>query len=432
MEIKRNLYLQKLIDRKHNTAIKVITGIRRCGKSYLLNTLFYNHLLESGVAPDHIIKFAFDSQADLSLIGEDLITLAQTKRKADPRKFSDYINSKITEDGMYYLLLDEVQELEAFEYVLNGFLYNRNLDVYVTGSNSKFLSTDIITEFRGRGDEVRIYPLSFSEFCSAYNGDTLSAWRDYCVYGGLPRILSWTNAQQKSEYLTNLFKETYIKDLINRNNIRNESEFDALIDVLASAIGSLTNPQKIANTFMSTSNKSLSASIIKRYIDCLCDAFVVSNAKQYNIKGRKYINTPSKYYFTDIGLRNARLNFRQTELPHIMENIIYNELVIRGYNVDVGIVEFNARDKDGKHILKRSEVDFVCNQGYKRYYIQSAFSIPDNEKLQQEQASLDRIDDSFKKIIIVQDFMSPTYQNDKGYTIINVLDFLLNPSSLDL
>lgn len=432
MEINRNSYLQELIMRKQNTAIKVITGIRRCGKSYLLNTLFYNHLIESGVPKDHIIKFAFDSEDDLALIGEDLLELKTRKQKVNPHKFSAYIKSNITDSQPYYLLLDEVQEMEAFEFVLNGFLYKQNLDVYVTGSNSKFLSTDIITEFRGRGDEVRIYPLSFSEFLSAYEGNEQSAWKDYCVYGGLPRILSCTTTKQKVDYLNNLFKETYIKDLINRNNIKNEIEFGEILDVLASAIGSLTNPQKIVNTFLSNSNKSLSNSIVKKYIDCLEDAFIVTNAKRYDIRGRKYINTPSKYYFTDIGLRNARLNFRQTEINHIMENIIYNELVIRGFNVDVGLVEYNMRDENGKHIKKYLEVDFVCNSGSNRYYIQSAFAIPNKEKMQQEQASLDRIDDSFKKIIVVQDNLSPTWHNDKGYTIMNIFDFLLNPKSLDL
>lgn len=432
MEIKRNAYLQELISRKNNTAIKVITGIRRCGKSYLLNTLFYNHLLESGVNPDHIIKFAFDSEDDLFIIGENLIELKQRKQKVNPHKFSAFIKNRIKDDSNYYLLLDEVQEMEAFEFVLNGFLYKRNLDIYVTGSNSKFLSTDVITEFRGRGDEVRVYPLSFSEFLSAYNGTEISAWREYCIYGGMPRILSLESSKQKAEYLNGLFQATYLKDLIERNNVKNEAEFGKILDVLASAIGSLTNPQKIVNTFLSANNKSLSNSIVKKYIDYLINAFMVSQAKRYDIKGRKYINTPSKYYFTDIGLRNARLNFRQDEQTHIMENIIYNELVMRGYNVDVGIVEYRKRTADGKQLAIQSEVDFVCNIASQRYYVQSAFSIPDHEKMLQECASLDRIDDSFKKIVVVGDILSPTYHNDKGYLIMNIWDFLLNPNSLDL
>ena len=432
MDIKRNRYLQELISRKNNTAIKVITGVRRCGKSYLLNTLFYNHLIESGVAPDHIVKFAFDSEEDIALIGEDLLALKQNKQKVNPHKFSAYIKNRVSDDDTYYLLLDEVQEMEAFEFVLNGFLYKNNLDVYVTGSNSKFLSTDVITEFRGRGDEVRIYPLSFAEFLSAYNGNEMAAWREYCLYGGMPRILSLDTPKKKSEYLTGLFQTTYLKDLIERNGIRNESEFGEILDVLASGVGSLTNPQKIVNTFLSANNKSLSNSIVKNYIDYMVNAFLVSQAKRYDIKGRRYINTPSKYYFTDIGLRNARLNFRQDEQTHIMENIIYNELVMRGYNVDVGIVEYRKRTADGKQLAVQSEVDFVCNQGYKRYYIQSAFSIPDREKMLQECASLDRIDYSFKKIIVVGDILSPTYHNDKGYVIMNIMDFLLKSNSLDL
>lgn len=432
MEIKRDVYLQELISRKHNSAVKIITGVRRCGKSYLLNILFYGYLIESGVSPDHIIKFAFDSEKDLSLIGEDYYELLTTKQKVHPRKFSEYIYGKIVDDGQYYILLDEVQELGAFEGVLNGFLYKNNLDVYVTGSNSKFLSADVITEFRGRGDEVRIYPLSFAEYYSARRGDKTEAWQEYCVYGGMPRILAMKTFKQKSDYLNSLFKETYIKDLISRNNIRNEAEFGEIVDVLASAVGSLTNPHKIANTFLSTKNKSLSDFIVKKYIDSLENAFLVSNAKRYDIKGRRYINTLSKYYFADIGLRNARLNFRQDERTHIMENVMYNELVMRGLNVDVGIVEYNTKDESGKHIKKQLEVDFVCNSGYRRYYVQSAFSVPDGEKMRQESASLDRIDDSFKKIIVVGDILSPTYHNDKGYVIMNIIDFLLNPNSLDL
>ncbi len=431
MEIQRPLYLQKLIARKENGLIKVVTGVRRCGKSYLLNTLFYNHLIESGVAPDHIIKFAFDSEDDLELIGENYIELHLEKRKVDPHKFSAYIKRKIVDNNMYYLLLDEVQEMDAFEYVLNGYLHKSNVDVYVTGSNSKFLSTDIITEFRGRSTEVRVYPLSFAEFLSGYNGDKLTAWRDYCIYGGLPNILTLPSPQMKAEYLTGLFHETYIRDLVERNKIQGEEELGEVIDVLASAIGSLSNPQKISNTFLSTNNKGVSKPTITKYIDYLTDAFLISCAKRYDIKGRKYIGSPQKYYFTDLGLRNARLNFRQTEQTHIMENIIYNELLVRGLNVDVGIVEYRKRTVEGKQTATQLEVDFVCNLVSQRYYVQSAFSIPDREKMEQECASLDKIDDSFRKIIVVQDNVAPLH-NEKGYLVINILDFLLDPNSLDL
>lgn len=431
MEIKRPIYLQKLIDRRENGLIKVVTGMRRCGKSYLLNKLFYDHLIESGISTDHIIKFAFDSESDLSLIGEDFIGLHISKRKVDPHKFSEYIKSKTADNGMYYLLLDEVQEMEAFEYVLNGYLYKSNVDVYVTGSNSKFLSTDIITEFRGRSTEVRVYPFSFAEFLSGYNGDKHGAWRDYCIYGGLPSILTMQSPQIKAEYLNDLFRATYIRDLVERNDIQGEYELGQVIDVLASAIGSLSNPQKIYNTFLSGNNKGASKPTISKYIDYLTDAFIISCAKRYDIKGRKYIGSPQKYYFTDIGLRNVRLNFRQTEQTHIMENIIYNELLVRGMNVDVGIVEHRQRTAEGKQSAKQLEVDFVCNLTSQRYYVQSAFSIPDGDKMAQECASLDRIDDSFRKIIVVQDNVPPLH-NDKGYLVINILDFLLDPNSLDL
>lgn len=431
MEIKRALYLQEIIDRKGNGLIKVITGIRRCGKSYLLNTLFYNHLIESGVASDHIIKFAFDSQKDLTLIGENYYDLLQSKRKVDPRKFSDYIYGKIADKETYYILLDEVQELGAFEGVLNSFLYENNLDIYVTGSNSKFLATDIITEFRGRGDKIHIGPLSFAEYLSGYVGDKLQAWRDYCEFGGMPLILSFKTPKQKAEYLRGLFQETYVRDLVERNHIQGEEEFGALLDVLASTIGSLTNPQKIYNTFSSAGDKTISKPTIAKYIDYLEDAFMISGVKRYDIKGRKYIGSPQKYYYTDIGLRNARLNFRQDEQTHIMENIIYNELVMRGFNVDVGIVEYHKRNSDGKQSIVQLEVDFVCNLASQKYYVQSAFSIPNREKMLQECASLDKIDDSFRKIIIVQDNINP-WHNDKGYTVMNIMDFLLNPDSLNL
>lgn len=430
MEIKRNAYLQEIIDRKGNGLIKVITGIRRSGKSYLLNTLFYNHLTESGITSDHIVKFAFDSEEDLSLIGEDYFELIESKRKVDPRKFSAYIKEKTGGNGTYYLLLDEVQELGAFEYVLNGFLYKKNLDVYVTGSNSKFLATDIITEFRGRGDKIHIYPLSFSEFLSGYSGDKYDAWKEYYTYGGMPLILSYASPKQKIEYLNELFHETYLRDLTERHGIRNEEEFGELLNVLASSIGSLTNPQKISNTFSSV-KKSISPATAKHYIDCFTNAFMIDCAKRFDVKGRKYINTPSKYYFTDIGLRNARLDFRQQEENHIMENIIFNELKIRGYNVDVGVVEINEKDSSGKYVRKALEVDFIANQGSKKYYIQSAFEMSTSEKVEQERRSLVNIEDSFKKIIVVKDNIMPK-RDDKGIVTMSVYDFLLNPDSLDI
>lgn len=431
MEIKRDLYLQELIDRKGNGLIKVITGIRRCGKSYLLNTLFYNHLIRSGVAPDRIVKFAFDSEDDLLLIGEDYFDMIEKKRKVEPRKFSEYIKSITKDGGVYYLLLDEVQELGAFEFVLNGFLYKGNLDVYVTGSNSKFLATDIITEFRGRGDKVHVYPLSFSEFLSGYNGgDKYEAWNEYYTYGGMPLILSYNSPKQKIDYLNNLFRETYFRDLTERHGIRNEEEFGELLNVLASSVGSLTNPQKISNTFASV-KRPLSPATVKHYIDCFINAFMIDCAKRFDVKGRKYINTPSKYYFTDIGLRNARLNFRQQEENHIMENIIFNELKIRGYNVDVGVVEVNERTANGNYVRKALEVDFIANLGSKKYYVQSAFEISASEKAEQERKSLANIEDSFKKIIVVKDNVM-LKRDDKGIVTMSIYDFLLNPNSLDL
>lgn len=417
MEIKRDYYLNKLITKKHNGLIKVIKGIRRCGKSYLLFTLFKNHLTESGVADDHIVEIPFDS--------------FENKKYRDPEILYPYVKEQIADDGMYYILLDEVQLLGEFESVLNGFMRMKNVDVYVTGSNARFLSKDIITEFRGRGDELHIQPLSFAEFMSVYDGNKYDGWNEYVLYGGLPPVVLLRTAEQKIELLKSLFQETYINDIISRHSVKHRDEFEELINILASAIGSLTNPKKLTDTFKSKKNKVISSNTIKSYLDYLCDAYVVSRATRYDIKGKKYIDTPQKYYFSDVGIRNACINFRQLEENHTMENIIYNELIARNFNVDVGIITATGKDNDGKSVRKQLEVDFVCNKGSKRYYIQSAFSIPDREKMEQESNSLLRIDDSFKKIIVVKDLPAPTYTED-GILVISVYDFLLNSNSLDM
>ena len=426
--INRDLYLNQIIDRKENGLIKIITGIRRCGKSYLLFNLYYNYLLENGVSEDHIIKVALDDD--------------DNKELRDPDRLSEFLHSKISDDkDMYYVLLDEVQfaisneELRKNEPIrlygiLNGLLRRNNVDVYITGSNSRFLSSDVMTEFRGRGDEVRVYPLSFSEFFSVYEGDKYEAFTEYSTYGGLPLVLSKKRDADKSKYLRDNLSETYIKDVIERHNIGGDVVMDTLVEILASAIGSLTNPPKLAKTFKS-SQINTSEVTVSNYITYLTNAFIINRAERYDVKGRKYIDSPFKYYFTDIGLRNAALNFRQQERTHIMENIIYNELLIRGYNVDVGIVSYTRKNAEGKRTTVHSEVDFVCNLGSKRYYIQSAFAIPDREKMDQETASLDRIDDSFKKIIIVGDIIKP-WTNEKGYLIMSIYDFLLKIDSLEM
>ena len=417
MEIKRDYYLNKLIAKKHNGLIKVITGMRRCGKSYLLFSIFKKHLLETGVPNDHIIEIAFDS--------------FENKRLRDPEILYPYVKEKLTDEGMYYILLDEVQLLGEFESVLNGFMRLPNVDVYVTGSNAKFLSKDIITEFRGRGDALHMSPLSFAEFMSVYDGNKYDGWKEYVLYGGLPPVVLLSTAEQKIEFLKRLFDETYINDIVGRHKIRNKDEFEELINILSSGIGSLTNPKKLADTFQSKKNKRISVNTIKSYLDYLCDAFVVSRATRYDIKGRKYIDTPQKYYFSDVGLRNARINFRQIEENHTMENILFNELVARDFGVDVGLVCVAGKDSNGKSVRKQLEVDFVCNKGSKRYYVQSAFAIPDDAKLQQESNSLLRIDDTFKKIIVVKDTPAPWYTED-GILVISVYDFLLNADSLDM
>ena len=430
MDIKRDVYLNRLIARKNNGLIKVITGIRRCGKSYLMNNLFYRYLLEAGTPEDHIIRFAFDSAKDLLSIGEDLTALIRERRKVDPAKFIKYISNKINDDGNYYLLLDEIQELNGFESVLNGYLRNDNTDIYVTGSNSKFLSTDILTEFAGRGDEIHILPLSFSEFLPSYGGDTDAALEEYMVYGGLPATLSFKTDEQKIAYLETQLKTVYLQDVVKRNNLFSDRDIGELLEVLSSCISTLTNPSKLADTFRSVKRSTIAASTIGKYIEYLQEAFIIKKALRYDVKGRKYINTPYKVYFEDIGLRNARLNFRQTEPTHIMENIIFNELRYRGYNVDVGVVESREYD-GGKDVKRQLEIDFVANLGNKRYYIQSAYDIPTEEKRLQETRSFDKTGDSFKKVIIIERNIKPR-RDDKGYLTIGLRQFLLDPASLDL
>lgn len=415
MIIEREYYLKKLIERKDNGLVKVITGIRRCGKSFLLFNLYYNYLLSIGVKEEQIIRVALDDD-----INEHL---------HDRRELSNYLRSLVNESEKFYIFLDEIQFVEGFEKVLNGLNHFNNVDIYVTGSNSKFLSTDILTEFRGRGDEIRVFPLSFSEFLSVYKGSKEDAWNEYFTYGGLPLILNRTSDESKSNYLKDVLKKTYISDVVERNNLRGEEELDTLLSILASATGSLTNPSNIANTFNSKGYKSISNKTITQYIDHLIDAFIIHKVNRYDVKGRKYIGSPFKYYFTDIGLRNAQLNFRQQEENHIMENIIYNELLVRGYNIDVGIVE--AIDKENaKSVRRRYEIDFVCNQGSKRYYIQSAFEMYSQKKREQEEMSLRRIDDTFKKVIIIKGSIKPWY-NEQGILTIGLLDFLLDLRILD-
>lgn len=416
MEIKRNRYLNTLISKKHNGLIKVITGMRRCGKSYLLFTLFKEHLLSDGIDEDHIIEIAFDA--------------FENKKYRDPDVLYPYLKEQIKDDAMYYVLLDEVQLLGEFESILNSLIRMKNVDVYVTGSNARFLSKDVITEFRGRGDEVHMYPLSFAEFMSVYPGTKQDGWNEYMLYGGIPLVLEFTTPDQKIAFLKSLFEETYISDIVGRHNIRNKAELEELLNILSSAIGSLTNPQKLSATFQTIKKKKISNSTIKRYIDYLCDSFLIDSAIRYDVKGKKYIDTPVKYYFTDMGLRNARLNFRQIEETHSMENIIFNELKMRGFNVDVGVIMQHETNEKGTNIRKQLEIDFVCNQGSKRYYIQSAYAIPDQAKMEQEQRSLMLTGDFFKRMIITKDTPAP-YYNESGVLIMNVYDFLLNENSLN-
>lgn len=415
-EVQRTRYLNQLIRHKHNGLIKIISGVRRCGKSYLLSELFKTHLLACGVLERRIIYLPLD----------DFIN----RQYRQPEACYHYVKSRILDNEMHYLLLDEVQMMVGFEDVLNGFLHIKNLDVYVTGSNSKFLSTDIVTEFRGRGDEIRVYPLNFAEYYSVAGEDWAAAWETYCRYGGMPALLMFQTGEDKARYLQNLYKETYLKDMIARNRIQHSNELDELLSVIASSIGGLLNPQKLADTFKSKKS-SLSAPTIKQYLNYLQESFLIDKALRYDIKGRKYISTPAKYYFTDIGLRNAKLDFRQQEETHIMENIIFNELNVRGYNTDVGVLELSERDEAGVRVEKKVEVDFVVNKGDKRCYIQSAYSLPTLEKRQQEERPLINIGDAFKKIIIIGGSKQPSY-DENGVLIMGIKEFLLDENALDL
>lgn len=412
MEIKRDKYLKQLIEKKEDGMIKVITGIRRCGKSYLLDPLYKNFLLENGVPADHIIKIELDRainrkyHSNSELLERDILDL-------------------MTDERTYYVILDEIQLVEGFELVVNGLLHEPNIDIYVTGSNSRFLSTDIITEFRGRGEQIHVNPLSFSEFYPACGYDKYDAWNEYLTYGGMPLILSKRSDVEKSQYLKNLFEQTYFSDIVERNGIKRLDIMGTIVNILASSIGSLTNPQKIYETFKSNGEKELSLNTVNSYLSFLEDAFIVKKALRFDVKGRKYINTPQKYYFSDLGLRNARLNFRQQEESHLMENAIYNELIMRGFNVDVGVVEIREANK-----RIQTEVDFVCNLGENRYYIQSALNLATPEKTLQESRSLNHIPDNFKKIIIVRDYIKP-WRTEDGIFVLGIIDFLLNESSID-
>ena len=423
MEIQRDLYLNKLIQKKGNGLIKIITGIRRCGKSYLLNTLFYHHLLESGVPADHIIRFAFDSAEDITAMGDSLIKLEKEKRGANPEKFMSYIQSKITDEAMYYLLLDEVQLLDCFESVLNGYLRKDNIDVFVTGSNAKFLSKDIITEFAGRGDEIHMYPLSFSEFMSVYPGDRYMGLSDYMLYGGIPMVVLREDTADKAATLQNLFDEIYLRDITKRHRVKNPDILEDLLNILSSSIGALTNPTKLEKTFKSRKNIKVTANTLKKYLNYFEDSFLIEATMRYDIKGKAYIETPKKYYFSDLGLRNARINFRQFEQTHMMENVIYNELRMRGYQVDIGVVETSEKNENGNNVRKQLEIDFVCNLGSERYYIQSAYALPDDAKRTQEIRP-------FKKIVITKDIV-PTYYDENGILTMNIYDFLLDEKSLE-
>lgn len=417
VHIERKKYLDELISLRHNGMIKVVTGMRRCGKSYLLFEIFASWLEKNGIASDHVIKLDLEDYKNRGM--------------RNPDNLCAYVESRITDDAMHYLLLDEVQMLGHFEDVLNGFLRMRNVDVYVTGSNAKFLSKDIVTEFRGRGFEVKMYPLSFSEYMSVCQGSVQAGFNEYMLYGGLPQILSYATEEQKAKFLKSLFDEVYIKDIKDRYEIRKDDDLEELINIMASGVGSLTNPNKLANTFRSEKKSGISYDTVKEYIDYLCDSFLVEKSTRYDIKGKRYVNAPYKYYFMDLGLRNARINFRQSERSHLMENMVYNELRIRGFNVDVGIVPVVMADESGRQRRSSFEVDFVCNLGSRRYYIQSAYRMESDEKIRQERASLLKVDDSFKKIIVVGE-ESPVTRDEVGITTISIYDFLLKENSLEL
>ena len=417
MVIKRDIHLKKLIDSKHNGMIKVVTGVRRCGKSYLLFNLFCHHLKEAGIAADHIIKVDLEDR--------------RNKELRDPDALLRYIDSHMTDQQMYYILLDEVQHVNEFEDVLNSYLKIENADVYVTGSNSRFLSTDVITEFRGRGDEIKIAPLCFREFMSVYQGTKEKGLEEYMLYGGLPKVLDYPTVERKIEYLKSLFKKTYLTDIKERYQIKNDDDLEELIDIVASSIGGLTNPSKLENTFQTVKHSNITHTTIKSYLDMLQDVFLIERSVRYDIKGRKYIDTPAKYYFSDLGLRNARINFRQYEETHLMENLIYNELRLRGMSVDVGVVVKNEKDANGVNVRKQLEVDFVCNQGSQRYYIQSALRLPSEEIREQEVRSLKSINDSFRKFVITEDLIS-RYQDNEGITYMSIYEFLLDENSLQI
>ncbi len=416
MSIKRDIYLQKLINKKNNGLIKVVTGIRRCGKSYLLFELFKEHLYEEGVDADHIIEVTFDS--------------FENQEFQDPHVLLAHVKAQLKDKKTYYILLDEVQLLGQFEAVLNSLLRIKNVDIYVTGSNARFLSKDVITEFRGRGDEVHMWPLSFFEFMSVYQGTKEDALKEYMLYGGLPLVTNFATAAEKVAFLKSILEETYISDIVGRHKVKNREELEELLNMISSSIGSLTNPTKLSATFKSVKNVNISKATIGKYLGYLADSYLIDSAHRYDVKGKKYIDTPLKYYFSDMGLRNARLNFRQFEEPHILENIIYNELLLRGYNVDVGVVPISVSNENGNSIRKQLEIDFVCNKGSLRYYVQSAYAMPTQEKMEQEQRSLLRTGDVFKKIIITRDAPAP-YYNENGVLIMGIFDFLLDENSLE-
>lgn len=413
--ISRDLYLNRLKDRMHNGSVKVITGIRRCGKSVLLFELFYRYLKESGVDDAHILQYKLDN--------------IKSRNLRNPEALYDDITAKLSDDGIYYVCLDEIQFVDGFSELLNSLNQIPNVDVYVTGSNSKFLSTDILTEFRGRGDEIRVYPLSFAEFYSAKGGDKYDAWNEYFLFGGMPALLERKTDEQKIEYLKHLINKVYLSDIVERNSVLYRDEMDSLVDFLCSAVGSLTNPKKISDTLKSMKGKAISDMTVKNYLLYLCDAFLFDGAKRFDVKGKKYFDTPLKYYAADVGLRNARLNFRQTEENHLMENVLFNELKIRGYAVDVGVVG-TRESADGKRIYKQLEIDFVVNKGNKKYYIQSAYEMPSSEKLAQEKRPLLKTGDSFRKIIVVKDSLRPQI-DENGIMTIGLLNFLLDPTVLD-
>lgn len=417
MIIQRPHYLQKLIKCRHNGLIKTVTGIRRCGKSYLLFQLFSSWLKEQGISDDHIIKIDLENRRNKELRNPDVLL--------------EYIDSKINDDEMHYVMIDEVQLVSEFEDVLNSYLKMPNVDVYATGSNAKFLSKDVITTFRGRSIEIKVYPLSFREFFSAYNGQQEDALDAYMTYGGMPQILDFNDEELKSDYLKNLYTETYLRDIKERYQIKNDEEMENLLDFTSSSIGSLTNPTKLANTFETVKREKISRNTVCSYLEYICEAFLAEKASRYDVKGKKYLDTPYKYYFTDLGLRNARLNFRQLEPSHIMENVIYNELRVRGFNVDVGVVPIVRRNAEGKQERVRLEIDFVCNKGSRKYYIQSAYQMLDEDKIRQEEASLRNVDDSFKKIIVVGSNII-IRRNEAGITTMGIYDFLLKENSLEL